>query len=250
MGLVGAGGVAQRHARVLSGFGDVELVGVTDVLPDAAQRLAAQPAAPDVSATSPSCSAADPDAVYVCVPPFAHGPAEESVLGAGVPMFVEKPIAVDLATAERIADLVARRGLLTAVGHHWRYLRVRGAGPRRCSPTGRSGWSAAPGWTRFPRSRGGRAGTAPAGRSSSRPPTCWTWSARWSARWSRSPRTATARPPPVDGADIDSVTTADAALRRRRGRHPRRRLHAGLEAPGRAWRSSPTGWRSSWPRTA
>ncbi|MFD0788597.1 Gfo/Idh/MocA family protein, partial [Micromonospora azadirachtae] len=68
--------------------------------------------------------AARPDAVYVCVPPFAHGPVEEAVVTAGIPMFVEKPVAVDLVTAERIADLIARRGLLTAVGHHWRYLSV------------------------------------------------------------------------------------------------------------------------------
>ncbi|MEU5669431.1 Gfo/Idh/MocA family oxidoreductase [Micromonospora sp. NPDC047753] len=123
VGLVGAGGVAQRHARVLAGFDDVELVGVTDVAPEAASALAEQHggrAFADVAALL----AADLDAVYVCVPPFAHGPAEEAVIEAGVPMFVEKPVAVDLRTAERIADLVARRGLRTAVGHHWRYLSV------------------------------------------------------------------------------------------------------------------------------
>ncbi|TDC32761.1 Gfo/Idh/MocA family oxidoreductase [Micromonospora sp. 15K316] len=121
VGLVGAGGVAQRHARVLAGFDDTELLGVTDVRPAAAAALAGLHGSrtfPDVEALL----AAGPDAVYVCVPPFAHGPAEEAVVAAGVPMFVEKPVAVDLLTAERIADLVARRGLLTAVGHHWRYL--------------------------------------------------------------------------------------------------------------------------------
>ncbi|MEU8154217.1 Gfo/Idh/MocA family oxidoreductase [Micromonospora sp. NPDC048986] len=123
VGLVGAGGVAQRHARVLAGFDDVELVGVTDVAPEAASALAAQHggrACADVA----ELLATDLDAVYVCVPPFAHGPAEQAVIEAGVPMFVEKPVAVDLSTAERIADLVARRGLRTAVGHHWRYLSV------------------------------------------------------------------------------------------------------------------------------
>ncbi|MGC4846486.1 Gfo/Idh/MocA family protein [Micromonospora sp. DT15] len=123
VGLVGAGGVAQRHARVLAEFDDVELVGVTDVAPETASALAAQHggrAFADVAALLD----ADLDAVYVCVPPFAHGPAEEAVIEAGVPMFVEKPVAVDLSTAERIADLVARRGLRTAVGHHWRYLSV------------------------------------------------------------------------------------------------------------------------------
>lgn len=123
VGLVGAGGVAQRHARVLSGFEDVTLIGVTDVAHDAAADLAGRYGGqvfPDVG----ELLAAGPDAVYVCVPPFAHGPVEEAVIDAGVPMFVEKPVAADLDTAERIAERVARRGLLTGVGHHWRYLHV------------------------------------------------------------------------------------------------------------------------------
>ncbi|MET8526824.1 Gfo/Idh/MocA family oxidoreductase [Micromonospora sp. NPDC005172] len=123
VGLVGAGGVAQRHARVLSGFEDVEFVGVTDVVPEAASALVAEHGGQHFGDVAELLAAA-PDAVYVCVPPFAHGPAEEAVVDAGVPMFVEKPVAVDLGTAERIADLVARRGLRTAVGHHWRYLSV------------------------------------------------------------------------------------------------------------------------------
>jgi myo-inositol 2-dehydrogenase / D-chiro-inositol 1-dehydrogenase len=123
IGLVGAGNVAQRHARVLSGFPDVQLVGVTDVVPDAARRLAEQFEC-RVFGEVTSLVAAELDAVYVCVPPFAHGPAEEVVLSAGLPMFVEKPVAVDRDTAERIGALVTKSDVLTAVGHHWRYLDV------------------------------------------------------------------------------------------------------------------------------
>ncbi len=123
VGLVGAGGVAQRHARVLTGFEDVELLGVTDVAPEVAQALAGAHGARTFRDVD-ELLAAGPDAVYVCVPPFAHGPAEEAVIAAGVPLFVEKPVAVDLETAERIAGLVERRGLLTGVGHHWRYLHI------------------------------------------------------------------------------------------------------------------------------
>ncbi|MER7459169.1 Gfo/Idh/MocA family oxidoreductase [Micromonospora sp. NPDC126480] len=206
VGLIGAGGVAQRHARVLSGFDDVELVGVTDVVPEAARALAdtyRTVACPGVE----EVLAAGPDAVYVCVPPFAHGPAEEAVVAAGLPLFVEKPVAVDLATAERIAALVAERGLLTAVGHHWRYLPI--VEQARDLLDGRPVRMVAGSWL------------------DKVPPVAW---------WSRRDRSGgpvveqaahvldlirvlvgeatevtaygDGSPPPVDGADIDSVTTA------------------------------------------
>ena len=121
MGLAGAGNVAGRHARVLSGFADVELAGVTDVVPEAARRLADRHGI-RAYADAADLIAAGLDAVYVCVPPFAHGPVEEAALAAGLPIFVEKPVAVDLETGSRIASLVAERGVRTAVGYHWRYL--------------------------------------------------------------------------------------------------------------------------------
>jgi myo-inositol 2-dehydrogenase/D-chiro-inositol 1-dehydrogenase len=120
VGLVGAGGVAQRHARVLSGLPDVQVVAVTDVVPAAAEALAGAVGAravPDVGALL----SAELDAAYVCVPPFAHGPAERAIVAAEIPLFVEKPIAIDQDTAHEIASLVTDRNLLTAVGHHWRY---------------------------------------------------------------------------------------------------------------------------------
>jgi len=123
IGLVGAGGVAQRHARVLSALPEVQVIGVTDVQPAAAAALAEAYGA-TVYNDVDDLLAAGPDAVYVCVPPFAHGPAERVVIASGLPLFVEKPIAIDLDTATGIAALIAERNLLTAVGHHWRYLAV------------------------------------------------------------------------------------------------------------------------------
>lgn len=123
VGLIGAGGVAQRHARVLAGLPEVQLAGVTDVAAPAAERLAGEYGAralPDVD----TLLAQGLDAVYVCVPPFAHGPAEQAVLAANLPLFVEKPISINLDEAAEIAARVADQGVLTAVGHHWRYLAV------------------------------------------------------------------------------------------------------------------------------
>jgi myo-inositol 2-dehydrogenase/D-chiro-inositol 1-dehydrogenase len=123
VGMVGAGGVARRHARVLSGLPDVQLVGVTDVVDAAAESLGAAYGAP-VFAGVGELLEAGLDAAYVCVPPFAHGPAERAIVAAGVPLFVEKPIALDRDTADEIAALIAQRNLITAVGHHWRYMAI------------------------------------------------------------------------------------------------------------------------------
>ncbi|MET0898423.1 MAG: Gfo/Idh/MocA family oxidoreductase [Mycobacterium sp.] len=117
---MGAGGVAVRHARHLAQLTDVRIVAVTDPITAAAQSFAEMTGATVVSDLDGLLNTS-PDAVYVCVPPHAHGPVEEQVLGAGSAMFVEKPLALDLPTAERIADAARKAGVVTAVGHHWRY---------------------------------------------------------------------------------------------------------------------------------
>ena len=120
IGIVGAGGVGIRHARTLAGFPEVELVGVADVDAERRTRFAAEFGArpfPDLADLLDST----PDAVYVCVPPFAHGAVEEAVVATGAALFVEKPLALNFPVAERIAGVVAASGVVTAVGHHWRY---------------------------------------------------------------------------------------------------------------------------------
>src|SRR5919204_6095238 len=62
------------------------------------------------------------DALYVCVPPFARGAPELAAIDAGLPLFVEKPVAIDLPTAEAIAGRLERRPVVTCAGYHWRWL--------------------------------------------------------------------------------------------------------------------------------
>lgn len=122
LAFIGAGGIAHRHFGVLEQFDDVEIVAICDADParaeEAAQRFGARPFG-DADAM---LDAVEADAVFICVPPFAHGAPERTAIRRGLPFFVEKPVALDLATAEAIADEVAERGLVTAVGYHWRYL--------------------------------------------------------------------------------------------------------------------------------
>jgi myo-inositol 2-dehydrogenase/D-chiro-inositol 1-dehydrogenase len=109
-----------RHARHLADLKDVRVVGVTDPNMASAESFAETTDA-DVAADLDELIKTSPDAVYVCVPPHAHGAIEEQLLDAGIAMFVEKPLAMDLPTAVRIAAIARAAGVVTAVGHHWRY---------------------------------------------------------------------------------------------------------------------------------
>jgi predicted dehydrogenase len=122
VGIVGAGAVGARHARVLAGLPDAEVVAVADPERERAEALAAEHGARAHAGHEELLAAERLDAVYVCVPPFAHGAAERAVLAAGLALFVEKPLAADLATAEAIAADVERAGVVTGTGYHWRCL--------------------------------------------------------------------------------------------------------------------------------
>ena len=119
IGFLGSGGVATRHAQVLSGFGDVTLVAAADVDPGRAEAFAGQFGMVTADGVD-GLLAHDLHAVYVCVPPFAHGDAEAQLAEAGVALFVEKPLAADLETAEEIGARLGKAEVLTRVGHHWR----------------------------------------------------------------------------------------------------------------------------------
>ena len=122
IGIVGAGGIAGRHLGVLTSFPDVAVVAVADTDHARAAALAAPLGATAFDSVDAMLNDVTLDALFICVPPFAHGPAERAAIAAGLPFFVEKPLTADLATAEAIAAEVKAAGLITAVGYHWRYL--------------------------------------------------------------------------------------------------------------------------------
>ncbi|WP_380784679.1 glycosyltransferase [Sphingomonas sp. R86521] len=122
IGFIGAGGIAHRHFGVLEQFDDVSIVAVADVDMARATEAAARFGARAFGDAAAMIDAVELDALFICVPPFAHGEPERLAIDAGLPFFVEKPVALDLGTAEDVAASVERLGLVTAVGYHWRYL--------------------------------------------------------------------------------------------------------------------------------
>lgn len=122
--MIGAGAVARRHTDVLTGLGDVRIVSVADPVRGAAEALAGRCGAAAFTGAEEALDHQGVDAAYVCVPPFAHGAPERAVLARGLPMFVEKPVATGLGTAEELGTLVAEAGVVTGTGYHWRCLDV------------------------------------------------------------------------------------------------------------------------------
>ena len=122
LAFIGAGGVARRHAAVLDGFADVTVAGAADPDVSRAEELAARFGARVYADYREMLVCESLDAVYICVPPFAHGAPERAVLSAGLPFFVEKPLAADYATAAALAKEVRAASVPTAAGYHWRYL--------------------------------------------------------------------------------------------------------------------------------
>jgi len=125
IGFVGGGGIASRHLANLLEFPDVAVVAVADPLAERAEGMAGRCGATTYHDHEAMLTRERLDALYICVPPFAHGAPELAAVGAGLPFFVEKPVAVDLEAAEEVARaLSASPGLPTAVGYHWRYLDI------------------------------------------------------------------------------------------------------------------------------
>ena len=122
--VVGTGWIAGKHLAALSRFPDVEVVAVADPVRERAEQVAEQCGARAYADGSALLEAEDLDAVWLCVPPYAHGPLELAAVARSLPFFVEKPLGLDLATAVAVADAVRERGLVTAVGYHWRHLDV------------------------------------------------------------------------------------------------------------------------------
>jgi myo-inositol 2-dehydrogenase / D-chiro-inositol 1-dehydrogenase len=121
VGVLGAGFVARRHVEKLTALPGVSIAAVADPVRERAEGLARDCGAA-VAEGVESLVDRGIDCLYICVPPSEHGPPEDCAIRAGLPVFIEKPLAVDLSTAEDIGDRLERAGVLAVVGYQWRYL--------------------------------------------------------------------------------------------------------------------------------
>jgi len=122
LAIIGCGGIGTYHLNHFLDYSDIELAGFCDLVPERAERFAARAgqgrAFTDFRAMY---DAVNPDMVFICVPPYCHGDIEFETIRRGIPMFIEKPVALDMDLAYRIRDDIQQTRLITAVGLQCRY---------------------------------------------------------------------------------------------------------------------------------
>jgi len=122
LAFVGAGGIAQwQHFDNLEAIDQAEIVGICDVDEETAHSAAERFDAPAFSDHHDLYAETDPDAVFVCLPPFAHEDQEIAAAEHGYDLFVEKPLALSMEKAREIHTAIEANDVLAQVGYDWRY---------------------------------------------------------------------------------------------------------------------------------
>lgn len=118
---IGVGGIAGQHLASVKKMPDAQIVGLCDI--DKARLEARQKEFGGEIFTDPEqmLKSVKADTCFICLPPYAHGPAEMACVKYGVPFIVEKPIALNVKTAKKIADAVKRAKLMAAAAYMNRY---------------------------------------------------------------------------------------------------------------------------------
>ncbi len=122
LGFIGTGGIANHHLKNLTQMDGVTMSAFYDLDIKRAQNAASgHSGAKAFSNLEEMLDSTKLDGVYVCVPPMAHGDAENKLIDRGIPFLVEKPLGINRELPSAIGDRVKANKLITSVGYHWRY---------------------------------------------------------------------------------------------------------------------------------
>ncbi len=118
IGLLGVGRIGIMHARILAP--KVESLVVADVVPEKA-RQAADELGARVRSVEDFFDSDDLDGVVLATPTDAHARHIEAAVRLGVPIFCEKPVALDIASTERANAAAKFAGVPVHIGFQRRF---------------------------------------------------------------------------------------------------------------------------------
>jgi predicted dehydrogenase len=121
-GLVGAGGIAQAYAQAFKDLKIARLVGVADVNVEAARKLASQIGCRHYVSYEALANEWPLDAVVICTPPSAHPEIALYFCQRQVHVLCEKPLSIDVSSAELMLDTAQRHGVKLTMASKFRYV--------------------------------------------------------------------------------------------------------------------------------
>ena len=120
VGLVGAGRIGADHAHTISTLKGVEEIVVADVEQDRAEAVAAKLG--DIARVStPEAIVGEVDALVITTPTVQHATHLIAAAEARVPVFCEKPVALDIETTKQVLQKVEESGNPTQIGFQRRF---------------------------------------------------------------------------------------------------------------------------------
>jgi len=119
VGVVGTGSLGFHHARILRDLPDVSMAGIFEVRPERAREVSRELEVPSFESLDSLLEKAD--AVVVAVPTVDHEAVATAALARGIHVLVEKPMAPDLAAADRILAAAEGQGAVVQIGHVERF---------------------------------------------------------------------------------------------------------------------------------
>ncbi|MEK3889965.1 Gfo/Idh/MocA family protein [Bacillus sp. FSL K6-3431] len=122
VGFLGVGGIATVHLKNVQKMEMAEIVAVCDISEENAKKQGEAFQATVYTDFQEMLDKEEMDALFVSIPPFAHGDIEEKAVEKGIHIMIEKPIELDLETARKKAEVIRASGVINASGYCLRYL--------------------------------------------------------------------------------------------------------------------------------
>ena len=119
--VVGIGSIGKRHSDVLYTALGCRHITLWDPVAENAQRHAANYAGMQTVSTFEEGLRQHPDVVFICSPPALHMQQAEAAILAGAHVMVEKPLALDMESLQKVMKLAKERNRMVSVALCNRY---------------------------------------------------------------------------------------------------------------------------------
>ncbi len=122
IGMVGLGKMGISHLAILRAHPDLDLVAGCDTMGYLTDVLEKHAGLKCYSDYDKMLAEAKLDAVLVATPSKLHAGMVTKALESGANVFCEKPFVLDVADGEKLVELSQRKGVVTQVGYHYRFV--------------------------------------------------------------------------------------------------------------------------------